>query len=107
MLLEGACVVGGSITGQSYDRRRAQRGLASSQRRSRRRGAEAVVGDLDRPETLPPALDAVERVFLITPMDLQGGAGDSAVVKAARAAGVRHLVKLHGAVRHAGDLLDQ
>jgi uncharacterized protein YbjT (DUF2867 family) len=78
----------------------------ASQRKVEAAGAGAVVGDLDRPETLPPALDAVERVFLITPMDPQGGARDSAVIKAARAADVRHLVKLHGAVRHAGDLLD-
>jgi uncharacterized protein YbjT (DUF2867 family) len=70
-------------------------------------GAEAVVGDLDRPETLPAALNGVERVFLVTPMDLKGGARDSAVIEAARTAGVRHIVKLHGAVRHDGDVLDQ
>ncbi len=70
-------------------------------------GAEAVVGDLDRPETLPAALEGVERVFLIAPMDLQGGARDSAVIEAARDAGVRQIVKLHGAVRHDGDPLDQ
>jgi hypothetical protein len=53
-------------------------------------GAEAVVGDLDRPETLPPALDGIERVFLITSVDLKGGARDSAVIESARAAGVHH-----------------
>jgi uncharacterized protein YbjT (DUF2867 family) len=70
-------------------------------------GAEAVVGDLDRPETLPAALKGAERVFLVTPMDLKGAARDSAVIEAARTAGVRHIVKLHGAVRHDGDVLDQ
>jgi uncharacterized protein YbjT (DUF2867 family) len=66
-----------------------------------------VVCDLDRPETLPAALKSVERVFLVTPMDLKGGARDSAVIEAARTAGVRHIVKLNGAVRHDGDMLDQ
>jgi uncharacterized protein YbjT (DUF2867 family) len=70
-------------------------------------GAEAVVGDLDRPETLAPAFAGVERVFLVRPMDLEGAARDSAVIEAARAAGVRHVVKLHGAVRHAADVLGE
>ena len=32
-------------------------------------GAELVVADLDSPETLPRALDGVERLFLVSPMD--------------------------------------
>jgi uncharacterized protein YbjT (DUF2867 family) len=86
------------------------RGLVHSEARSaevKAMGAEAVVGDLDRPEALLPALEGIERVFLITPMDLKGGARDSAVIESARAAGVQHVIKLHGAVRHDGDLLDQ
>jgi uncharacterized protein YbjT (DUF2867 family) len=54
--------------------------------------AERAVGDLDRPGTLRPAFDGVERLFLLTP-----GIGlDHAAhaVAAAKAAGVRHIVHL-------------
>jgi uncharacterized protein YbjT (DUF2867 family) len=68
---------------------------------------EAVVGDLDRPETLTGALDGVERVFLVTPMDDRIAERESAVIAAAKQAGVAEVVKLHGAVRHRGDPLDQ
>jgi uncharacterized protein YbjT (DUF2867 family) len=54
--------------------------------------AELVVGDLDRPATLAPALDGVERLFLLVP-----GIGiehTEHVIAAARAAGVRHVVYL-------------
>ncbi|WP_433221834.1 NAD(P)H-binding protein [Microtetraspora malaysiensis] len=54
--------------------------------------AERVVGDLDKPATLTPAFDGVDRLFLLTP-----GIGiDQAAnaITAARAAGVRHIVLL-------------
>jgi uncharacterized protein YbjT (DUF2867 family) len=54
--------------------------------------AERAVGDLDRPETLPPAFDGIDRLFLLTP-----GIGlDHAAhaVAAAQAAGVQHIVHL-------------
>lgn len=51
---------------------------------------EVAVGDLARPETLGPALAGVEKVFLLStgPEPLEINAID-----AARAAGVRHIVK--------------
>ena len=57
-------------------------------------GVEIVVGDLGRPDTLPPALADVDRVFLLSAADpaqveLQGN-----LVDAARRAGVRHIVKV-------------
>ncbi len=57
-------------------------------------GVEVVVGDLGRPETLPPALADVDRVFLLSAADpaqveLQGN-----LVDAARRAGARHIVKV-------------
>jgi uncharacterized protein YbjT (DUF2867 family) len=57
-------------------------------------GVEIVVGDLGRPETLPPALADVDRVFLLSSADpaqveLQGN-----LVDAARRAGARHIVKV-------------
>ncbi|WP_329253032.1 SDR family oxidoreductase [Actinoallomurus sp. NBC_01490] len=54
--------------------------------------AERVVGDLDDPATLAPALDGVDRLFLLTP----GIGVDQAAnaITAARDAGVRHIVLL-------------
>ncbi|MGI5240662.1 NAD(P)H-binding protein [Dactylosporangium sp. CA-139066] len=53
---------------------------------------ERVVGDLDTPATLAPALDGVERLFLLVP-----GIGidhTAHAIAAAQAAGVRHIVYL-------------
>ena len=55
-------------------------------------GAERVVADLGVPETLPPAFDGVDRLFLLTPgIGLEHTAN---AVAAARDAGVRHVVHL-------------
>jgi uncharacterized protein YbjT (DUF2867 family) len=69
-------------------------------------GAELVVADMDRPETLPPALDGVERVFLVSPMDDRIAARETAVIAAAKDAGVDLVIKLAGAVKHRGDELE-
>jgi uncharacterized protein YbjT (DUF2867 family) len=54
--------------------------------------AERVVADLDRPATLAPALDGVERLFLLVPgIGIEHAAH---VTAAAKAAGVRHIVYL-------------
>lgn len=53
-----------------------------------------VVGDLDRPATLAPALAAANRVFLLTRQSDRQPEQERAVVDAAVRAGVRHLVKL-------------
>jgi uncharacterized protein YbjT (DUF2867 family) len=49
-----------------------------------------MVGDLDRPETIRPALESIERVFLLTSKTQQ----DISVITAAMSAGTRHIVKL-------------
>lgn len=53
-------------------------------------GVDVAVGDLDRPETIRPALEGVNRMFLLTSRTQQ----DVAVLTAARDAGVEALVKL-------------
>ncbi|WP_027346869.1 NAD(P)H-binding protein [Hamadaea tsunoensis] len=61
-------------------------------------GAEMVVGDLSRPDTLIPALDGVEAVHLIN-FDgggLQGLDTGPALVELVRAAGVRRVTVLRG-----------
>jgi len=59
-------------------------------------GVEVVQGDLSGPESLPPALDGVDRALLYSSIapdlaELQGN-----FVRAAKKAGVRHIVKFSG-----------
>ena len=57
-------------------------------------GAEPVAGDLARPQTLRPALEGVDAVFLLSPpaQDMETLLGNG--IDEARRAGVRHVVKL-------------
>lgn len=50
---------------------------------------QRAVGDLNCPETLKPAMDGVDRLFLVTPLTEQV----RDLVAAAKVAGVRHIVK--------------
>jgi uncharacterized protein YbjT (DUF2867 family) len=51
---------------------------------------ERALGDLDKPETLVPAVQGVERIFLVTFETRQ----DLNVIEAAKKVGVKHIVKL-------------
>lgn len=55
-------------------------------------GIERVKGDLSRPETLEPALEGVDRVFLMEAS--HGSEHTAAMATAAARAGVRHIVDL-------------
>ncbi|HJV09368.1 MAG TPA: SDR family oxidoreductase [Acidimicrobiales bacterium] len=56
-------------------------------------GVEAVGGDLDQPETIPPALAGVEQVLVVAGgWDIPGE--DANMIEAAETAGVGHLVLL-------------
>lgn len=57
-------------------------------------GIEIAVGDLARPETLPPAFAGVERVFLLTPAAPDQVELQSNALEAGRRAGARHIVKV-------------
>jgi NAD(P)H dehydrogenase (quinone) len=70
-------------------------------------GAELAVADMDHPETLPQALEGVQRVFLVSPMDDRIDQRERAVTQAAKAAGVELVIKLYGAVKHHGQSLDR
>ena len=72
-----------------------------------RPGVEPVVADMDRPETLAAAMDGIETVFLVSPMDDRVRTRELNVLEAAQRGGVRRIVKLHGAVEHRGDALAQ
>ncbi|HSK38660.1 MAG TPA: SDR family oxidoreductase [Arenibaculum sp.] len=56
----------------------------------------AVEGDYDEPGTLGPALAGAEKVFLLSPAHERMVAHQSAVIDAAKAAGVKHIVKMSG-----------
>ncbi|HEX6996763.1 MAG TPA: SDR family oxidoreductase [Gammaproteobacteria bacterium] len=57
-------------------------------------GAEVVIGDFDKPETLVHALQGVERAFLLTNSSERAEGQQSNFVDLARRHGVRHIVKL-------------
>jgi uncharacterized protein YbjT (DUF2867 family) len=57
-------------------------------------GREAVAADLDRPETLPAALDGADKMFLYGMLDPQKPYDIEKVAAAATAAGIRRVVLL-------------
>jgi uncharacterized protein YbjT (DUF2867 family) len=57
-------------------------------------GAQGIIGDLQKPETLRWAIKGIDRVFLISPLSPTQGEEGRAVVAAANRAGVRYLVYL-------------
>ncbi|MEW6284435.1 MAG: NmrA family NAD(P)-binding protein [Candidatus Eremiobacterota bacterium] len=111
ILVTGATgMFGGQVAGRLAQRGVAVRGLTRSAEGARRLGAQGVepaVGDMDDPASLAAALEGVDRVFLVSPMDLFVGERESRVIRAASQASVKHVVKLYGSVRHRGDPLDQ
>ena len=59
-------------------------------------GIETVAGDLRQPETLPEALQGVEKIFVVTPLVPDQVEMRAALIAAAKAAGVRHIVMSTG-----------
>jgi uncharacterized protein YbjT (DUF2867 family) len=57
---------------------------------------EIVEGDMARPETLPAALRGVDRAMLISSSDATMQEVQSNFIDAAKASGVKHVVKLSG-----------
>jgi len=55
-------------------------------------GAEGVLGDLQKPDTLPAAFKGVDRLFLATPLAQDETTQGLAAVEAAKGAGLRHIV---------------
>lgn len=64
----------------------------------RRPGVEVAVGDLGNPDSLRAALQGVERVYLCSAVDPRQAELQGNLVRAAKEAGVKHVVKLsvHG-----------
>jgi uncharacterized protein YbjT (DUF2867 family) len=57
-------------------------------------GAEPVVGEMGDPKTLEPALEGVERAYLVSPLSPMQAEYEQVFVETAKAAGVKHVVKL-------------
>jgi len=57
-------------------------------------GVETAEGDLDKPETLAPALKGIEKVFLLSAADERQVEMQGNLVHAAKAVGVKHIVKM-------------
>lgn len=58
------------------------------------RGVEIVVGDLDSPDGLGPALDGVEKAYLVTNSTERAEDQQLNFIQAAKGADVKHIVKL-------------
>jgi uncharacterized protein YbjT (DUF2867 family) len=55
---------------------------------------ETAIGDFEVPDTLPPAMQGVERLFLLSPVNPRLAELESGVISAAAEGGVRQVVKL-------------
>ena len=59
-------------------------------------GADVVIGDLEKPETIKAALEGVDKIFLLTfngPNEAQQGRN---LIEAAKQSGSPHIVRLSG-----------
>jgi (4-alkanoyl-5-oxo-2,5-dihydrofuran-3-yl)methyl phosphate reductase len=93
ILITGASgTVGRALTQQLLETRQPVRVLTRNAKKlSDLNGkVEVAVGDLDKPETLRPALEGVVRLFLVTASTQQ----DANVLQVAKEVGVRQVVKL-------------
>jgi uncharacterized protein YbjT (DUF2867 family) len=63
-------------------------------------GVAIAVGDLDRPQSLEPALEGVRAMFLLTAVDPHLVEHQGRAVEAAQRAGVQHVVKLSALGAH-------
>jgi uncharacterized protein YbjT (DUF2867 family) len=99
---------GGGVTAQLAKRGVPVRAMTQSAYRAenmKSAGIEPVEADMDRPETLGPALANIDTVFMVSPMDERVQEREHNVLEAAQRASVRRIVKLYGAVQHRGDPL--
>ncbi|RZS29461.1 uncharacterized protein YbjT (DUF2867 family) [Herbihabitans rhizosphaerae] len=91
--------VGGEVTGALIAAGAPVRAVARAGREDAvPAGATPVIGDLNEPETLAPAVDGASGLFL-----LPGYPGIERLLELARDGGVRHVVLLSGASAGSGD----
>jgi uncharacterized protein YbjT (DUF2867 family) len=86
--------VGTELLAQLREAGHPARGGYRSEQRALQAGGDAVVFDLDRPDSLAAGLDGIDALFLIGAMGPKQTEQELAAVAAATQAAVRHLVKL-------------
>lgn len=95
ILVTGATgTVGSEVLRQLVQRDAAVRAMARNPERVTTPGVEVVAGDFGDPESLAKALTGIETVFLLTAPASPGAEHDLALLAAARAEGVRRIVRL-------------
>ena len=98
ILITGATGTNGNFLVESLAAQEAELQVMTRSRESAEefvaRGIKTFIGDFDLPETLPPALEGVDKVFLLSAADPRQVEMQGNMIQAAQAAGVRHLVKL-------------
>jgi uncharacterized protein YbjT (DUF2867 family) len=62
-------------------------------------GLDGVVMDYTKPETIRPALDGAEKIFLVGPPTRELSALEARFIKEVRASGRKHIVKLSALAR--------
>jgi uncharacterized protein YbjT (DUF2867 family) len=61
---------------------------------------------MDHPESMEPYFAGVDSLFLVSPMDPRLNTRETAIVGLCKKHGVKHILKMHGAVEHDADELD-
>lgn len=93
LVIGGTGRIGAGLVDQLVQARTPARMLVRDPARARA-GLEAVRGDLDDTESLSPAMAGIRSVFLLTTQSPRQLTQEQAVIAAARAAGVAHVVKV-------------
>jgi len=100
-LLTGATGAAGSFIANEFAQRREPvrilvRDRAKATALEKVPTVEIVEGDMSKPSSLGPALDGVDRVFMISSSLMDMVETQSAFIDASKAAGVRHVIKFSG-----------
>jgi uncharacterized protein YbjT (DUF2867 family) len=96
--------IGGEVVKHLVDKKLPLRALVRDRAKASHlsQGIELVQGDFSQPESLPAALQGVEKAFLVLPSLPNQVALECAFIDAAKQAGVRQIVKL--SVMRAGEI---
>ncbi len=92
LVIGGTGTVGSEIVPRLLERDIDTRVLTRSPEKHRVEGAEYVGGDLEKPESLAPAFEGVQRIYLLTPLHPREAELGFAAIRAATQAGVERIV---------------
>lgn len=92
LVIGGTGTVGRELVARLRERDVQTRVLTRSPEKHREDGVEFVKGDLERPETLPPAFAGADRIYLLTPLHPKEAGLGLAAIDAAVEAGAERIV---------------